>query len=436
MKARRAVPRVAILGIVLLGLGMTAVFLLSIGYTGSDRAHAQGSESGYRGGLNPFEAVKPRTYLPLALRRFLRNGPPAVDAGVDRTVMLPALATLAGTVRDDGLPDPPGTVTVTWRLATGPGLVTFTAPYSAHTGAAFSTVGTYLLALSADDGELTGTDHVSVTVFPTVPVLVGAGDIAGCGSQKDTQTANLLDRIAGTVFTLGDNVYPNGTAAEFANCYEPTWGRHVARTRPAAGNHDYHTPDASGYFGYFGTAAGDADRGYYSYDVGDWHIVVLNSNCAAVGGCDRDSPQGQWLAADLVTNPSTCTLAYWHAPLFSSGWRHGGDEAMLDVWQVLYEAGADVVLSGHEHNYERFAPQDPHGAQDPARGIRQFVVGTGGGGLYGFGPAAPNSEVRNSETYGVLKLTLHPTGYDWAFVPAGGGTFTDAGSAACVPGPG
>jgi hypothetical protein len=327
-------------------------------------------------------------------------------------------------------------VTATWRLATGPGLVTFTVPYSARTSATFSALGVYVLELSADDGELTGTDHVTVTVFPTVPVLVGAGDIAGCGSQRDAETADLLDSVVGTVFTLGDNVYPDGAAAEFADCYDPTWGRHRARTRPAAGNHDYHTPDASGYYGYFGQAAGEAGQGYYSYDVGEWHIVVLNSNCAAVSGCERDSPQGQWLWADLVANPSTCTLAYWHAPLFSSGSRHGGKDAMRDFWQLLYEAGADVVLNGHEHNYERLAPQDPDGLHDPARGIRQFVVGTGGSGLYGFGPALPNSEVRNSETYGVLKLTLRSGGYDWAFIPIAGGTFTDAGSAACVPDPG
>jgi hypothetical protein len=358
-----------------------------------------------------------------------------VDAGVDRTVMLPALALLDGTVSDDGLPNPPSALTITWTQVSGPGLVAFTAPYAADTGASFSAAGVYVLRLAADDGELTGHDQVTVTVFPSVTVLVGAGDIAGCGSQKDAETADLLDSIAGTVFTLGDNVYPDGTAKQFAECYDPTWGRHKARTRPATGNHDYHTLEASGYFGYFGAPAGDADKGYYSYEVGDWHIIVLNSNCGEVGGCDSDSPQGQWLQADLAANPSTCTLAYWHAPLFSSGSHHGGRDRMRDFWQALYEAGADVVLNGHEHNYERFGPQDPDGLADPGRGIREFVVGTGGGGLYAFGSPEPNSEVRDSDTHGVLKLTLHPTSYDWAFVPIAGGTFTDSGSAACVVAP-
>jgi hypothetical protein len=235
------------------------------------------------------------------------------------------------------------------------------------------------------------------------------------------------------VFTLGDNANPDGTAAEFAECYDPTWGRHKARTRPAAGNRDYNTTDASAYFDYFGAAAGDAGKGYYSYDVGDWHVVVLNSNCSEVGDCTTDSPQGQWLRADLAANPTTCTLAYWHEPLFSS---KGGTSSVEDFWQMLYEAGADVVLNGHRHNYERFAPQDPNGVADPEHGIREFVVGTGGVDLSSFGSTTqPNSEVRNSDTHGVLKLTLHSTGYDWEFIPVAGSTFTDSGSAACVVAP-
>lgn len=419
------------MGAVLLGLGGT-VALLSMCHSGLGLAYARGSDGGDWGWLALFGTEEPRAYLPLVLRPLRPNGAPAVDAGVDRTLTLPGLAPLDGTVSDDGLPDPPGAVTATWSLVSGPGLVTFTTPYAADTGARFSATGVYILELSASDGELTGTDRVTVTVFPSVPVLVGAGDIAGCSSQKDEETARLLDAMAGTVVTLGDNVYPDGTAEQFAGCYDPTWGRHKARTRPSAGNHDYYTPGASGYHGYFGAAAGDADKGYYSYHLGDWHIIVLNSECAQVDGCERDSPQGQWLWADLIANPSVCTLAYWHAPLFSSGLHHGGEEAMRDFWQLLYEAGADVVLNGHEHNYERFAPQDPNGLADPERGIRQFVVGTGGAGLYAFWLPQPNSEVRNNDTHGVLKLTLHPTGYDWAFIPAAGGTFTDTGSAACV----
>jgi len=439
MSARPFVLSTILVGIVLLGLGGTLAMLWSMSYSSPNLVYAQGSDGDHLGRFDLSGSEEPRAYLPLILRQFPGNGSPVVndapmvDAGVDRTVTLPALALLDATISDDGLPDPPGAVTATWSLVSGPGLVTFTTPYTADTGVSFSAEGVYMLRLTADDGELTGFDGVTVTVFPSVTVLVGAGDIAGCGSQKDNETAELLDSIAGTVFTLGDNVYPDGTAAEFANCYDSTWGRHRARTRPAAGNHDYHTLDASGYSGYFGAAAGDADKGYYSYDVGDWHIIVLNSSCGEVGGCDSDSPQGQWLQADLTASPSTCTLAYWHAPLFSSGSHHGGDTTMRDFWQVLYGAGADVVLNGHEHNYERFGPQDPDGLADPGRGIREFVVGTGGGGLYAFGSPEPNSEARNSDTYGVLELTLHPTSYDWEFIPIAGGTFTDSGSAACVP---
>ena len=266
--------------------------------------------------------------------------------------------------------------------------------------------------------------------IPPAAVLVGAGDIAVCGSSADEGSAALLDGIAGTVFTLGDNVYQDGTAADFANCYEVSWGRHKHRTAPAPGNHDYNTPRAAPYFAYFGAAAGDPSRGYYSYDLGAWHVIVINSNCREVGGCHAGSPQEQWLRADLAANPTACTLAYWHHPRFSSG-PHGSDERLGPFWEALYEFGVDVVLSGHDHLYERFAPQDPGGVADPVRGIRQFTVGTGGAGLYGLKQVIANSEVRNDDTHGVLKLTLHPTGYDWEFVPVAGMTFSDTGSASC-----
>lgn len=263
-------------------------------------------------------------------------------------------------------------------------------------------------------------------------VLVGAGDIADCSNDQEEETAKLLDNIPGTVFTLGDNAYPDGRDKDFSNCYDPTWGRHKTRTRPTAGNHDYHVSGASGYFKYFGDAAGDPDMGYYSYDIGKWHIIALNSECDEIGGCDIDSPQGKWLQADLASKPSLCTLAYWHKPRFSSSSIHGNSESMKDIWQLLHEAGADVVLNGHAHNYERFAPQDPEGVADPGHGIRQFVVGTGGTGLYDFDTPRPNSEVRESETHGVLKLVLHPTSYAWEFIPIAGKTFTDSGSAPCI----
>jgi acid phosphatase type 7 len=262
------------------------------------------------------------------------------------------------------------------------------------------------------------------------PVLVGAGDIAGCDTTGDEQTAKLLDNISGTVFTLGDNVYNSGTAAQFANCYGPSWGRHKARTKPSVGNHEYLTSGASGYFGYFGSAAGDPKKGYYSYDKGSWHIVVLNSNCSPVGGCAAGSAQERWLTADLANHPNKCTLAYFHAPLYSSG-EHGSSAYVRPFWNALYQANADVVLSGHDHDYERFAPQDANGVADPERGIREFVVGTGGKSHYPFGTIRPNSQVRNANTYGVLKLTLHAGSYEWKFVPVAGKTFTDSGTTGC-----
>jgi 3',5'-cyclic AMP phosphodiesterase CpdA len=263
------------------------------------------------------------------------------------------------------------------------------------------------------------------------PVLVGAGDIADCKELSGAaKTAILLDRIEGTVFTLGDNAYDSGTPSQFADCFGPTWGRHKARTRPALGNHDYKTPGAAGYFGFFGAAAGDPKKGYYSYDLGTWHVVVLNSNCGEIGGCAAGSPQEKWLREDLGAHPAACTAAMWHHPRFSSA-EHGDDDSTKDLWKALEEAGAEVVLSGHDHTYERFAPQDADGRRDVERGVRQFVVGTGGRHEYKWGKLHANSEVRNNDTFGVLRLTLHPDAYDWEFVPVEGGRFTDSGSAKC-----
>jgi 3',5'-cyclic AMP phosphodiesterase CpdA len=265
---------------------------------------------------------------------------------------------------------------------------------------------------------------------PPDPVLVGAGDIASCKNGGYEQTAALLDTIDGTVFTLGDHVYPNGTPEQFLKCYEPAWGRHKARTRPAPGNHDYRTPGAAGYFGYFGTAAGDPATGNYSYDLGKWHVIVLNSNCGQIGGCGPGSRQEKWLREDLAGHPALCTAAMWHHPRYSSA-EHGDDTDMGHLWKILYEAGVELALSGHDHTYERFGPQNGSGEADPERGIRQFVVGTGGKSLYEFEKIDTDSEVRNNSTFGVLKLTLHADSYDWEFVPVAGGKFTDAGSAKC-----
>jgi len=276
-------------------------------------------------------------------------------------------------------------------------------------------------------------------------ILIGAGDIAKCGGALAgaEASARLLDQFfaqhaaaAGdepaeaVVFTLGDNAYAKGTAKEFAECYDPTWGRHKKHTRPAVGNHEYKTRDARPYFDYFGEAAGDRDKGYYSYDLGDWHIVVLNTICVVVGGCAPGSPQYEWLVQDLKSNPSPCTLAYMHHPLFSSG-KHRGETEIRPLVEALYEAGAEVMLAGHEHNYERFAPQTPLGDFEPSRGIRQFIVGTGGRERRKIRRTAPHSEVRDRSTYGVLKLSLHPDSYDWEFLPVAGGEFRDSGSGKC-----
>jgi hypothetical protein len=266
---------------------------------------------------------------------------------------------------------------------------------------------------------------------PDTAVLVGAGDIADCKRIAGAEaTARLLDAIPGTVFTLGDHAYPKGTAHQFADCYDPTWGRHRARTRPTPGNHDYKTKAAAPYFAYFGAAAGEPGKGYYSYDLGSWHVVVLNSNCDEVGGCEAGSEQERWLRADLAAQRTECTVAYWHHPRFSSG-RHGGAPEMAALWQALYEAGGELAISGHDHVYERFAPQDAAGKLDREHGTRQIVTGSGGKKTTRFAETQPNSEVRATGVFGVLKLTLSPGRYAWEFVPIAGETFKDSGEAVC-----
>ena len=262
-------------------------------------------------------------------------------------------------------------------------------------------------------------------------VLIAAGDIADCDRPRDEATAALVDGIQGLVVTLGDNVYDDGTAEEYANCYEPSWGRHKVRTRPAPGNHEYHTPGASGYFGYFGDAAGEPGKGYYSFDHGAWHVVVLNSGRCSEVSCSENSAQVQWLRADLNAHRTQCTLAIFHHPRFNSGSSHGDNVTVGPFWNALYEYGTDVILNGHEHVYERFGPQTPSAAFDPAWGIRQFTVGTGGASLRSFS-ATPkaNSEARLSSYYGVLKLELRAASYRWAFISTDGAT-RDEGEASC-----
>ena len=262
-------------------------------------------------------------------------------------------------------------------------------------------------------------------------MLVGAGDIAVCNSTGDEATAALLDNIPGTVFTLGDNVYDVGTLSQFNACYEPSWGRHKSRTRPAVGNHEYDGAGNTGHFDYFGASAGPAGKGYYSYDLGTWHVIVLNSNCSFVGGCHAGSVQEQWLRADLAANSASCTVAMWHHPRISSGGTHGSISAVQPFWQALYDAGAEVVLTGHEHSYQRHKMLSGSSTPDPVYGLREFVVGTGGASHYSLGTPLPSTEAQNDNTYGVLKLTLRAGSYDWQFIPEAGKTFTDSGTGTC-----
>jgi acid phosphatase type 7 len=281
-------------------------------------------------------------------------------------------------------------------------------------------------------------------VSSVTPIIAAAGDIA-CdrdGDKGDEEsatsetchmqaTSDLLKALKLTaVLSLGDNQYENGTLEKFQKSYAPTWGQLLPITHPVAGNHEYETPAAAGYYTYFGAAAGDPTKGYYSYTIGQWHLIALNANCAAVGGCQANSPQEKWLKADLAAHSGTCTLAYWHQPRFSSA-LHGNNKDTDTFWQDLYRAGTDIVLNGHDHDYERFAPQTPNATADPKRGIREFVVGTGGRSLYPFVNVQPNSEVRNDDTYGILQLKLYPNSYDWKFIPEKGKKFSDSGRGTC-----
>ena len=251
-------------------------------------------------------------------------------------------------------------------------------------------------------------------------ILLAVGDAATCDKPSDDAVADLASRLPGTIALLGDTVYEDGSAQEYRDCFAPVWGRMKSRIRPAPGNHEYGTENAAGYFDYFGTAAGPRGEGRYSYDLGAWHVVVLNSNCPPLS-CDADGDQVRWLEADLAAHPSDCLLGYWHFPRWSSG-RHGSQEVVDPIWQVMAEHGADVVLNGHDHTYERIQ----------ADGIQQFVVGTGGRSHYPFerGPL-PTTEVRNDSTYGLLWLALGEGSYEWEFLGLGDTGFTDSGEGKC-----
>ena len=275
------------------------------------------------------------------------------------------------------------------------------------------------------------------TAGATTVTVATAGDIVCAADELVTpeacQMAETADLIAAenvdAVLALGDLQYPKGELRDFEGSYDPTWGRFKAITYPVPGNHEYYTPDAAGYFAYFGDRAGDTNQGYYSFDLGAWHIVALNSNCDAVGGCGAASPQGQWLERDLEARPSRCTLAFWHSARFSSG-LHGSHAEFRDLWSLLERAGAEVVLNAHDHLYERLAPQTNDG-QLSRTGIREFVVGTGGASHYPALIPAPNRKTISTDTYGVLFLTLKPDGYSWAFRGVPGSTFQDSGQGRC-----
>jgi hypothetical protein len=270
-----------------------------------------------------------------------------------------------------------------------------------------------------------GSSGVVLSLTASAPVLVGAGDVARCNEPGAEATAKVLDGVSGTVFTAGDNAYMNGSAADYRACYDPTWGRHRARTRPVPGNHEYQTAGAAGYFDYFGASAGPRGLGYYGYTLGSWMVLAVNSEIPVGAG----SAQLAWVRDQLTISQRRCTVVYWHRPLFSSG-PNGANRDMLELWQLLYGMDVEIVINGHDHMYERFAPQTPEGKAHAARGIRQFTVGTGGAPTYAVSRSAANSEVAAS-VWGVAAFTLRNDGYSWEFMPAEGVAFRDAGRGEC-----
>lgn len=295
--------------------------------------------------------------------------------------------------------------------------------------------GTAASDAEVDSGSEAGADSTAGDgASPLSVVIAAAGDISDSALGKQQKTSDLIfGKGYDGVLLLGDNQYESGSLSDYNQYFEPTWGRFKSTTYPVPGNHEYGTSNASGYYSYFGSRAGDATKGYYSFDLGDWHLIALNTNdnnCGFVS-CSASSAQVTWLKADLQKNTKKCTLAFWHHPRFNSGASHGNFTAAQAIWDELYAAGADVVLNGHEHIYERFDPQDPAGVADAQKGIRQFTVGTGGRAFYSIGTAKPNSVVRRNDTYGVLKMTLKTASYDWEFVPIAGSTFSDKGTGQC-----
>jgi acid phosphatase type 7 len=371
---------------------------------------------------------------------------PQVSAGSNSTLPVGLAFTLSATFTDTTNRSP-WTYDIAWGDGeSANGSKSSVSPITAtHT---YASEGNYTVRVTVTNQAGESGDG-SLTVSATAPVILAAGDIGDCTRLGDDSTAMLLDTLQGIVVPLGDDVYENGTPDEYTNCYAPTWGRHKARTRPVAGNHDYNcgqhvpglpgcTSPAAGYFGYFGAAAGDPAKGYYTYPLDSWLVIVINTGTDSPVNYAAGSPQEQWLRSVLASNSQQCVLAMWHHPRFSTV----KDRVPLTsyteaIWNALYEYGADLVLNGHDHAYQRFAPMRPNGTRDDAHGIRQIAVGTGGGEtLYSWAdslPAHQNLEARDNHTHGVLKLTLRSGGYDWKFVPASGGAaaFTDSGSGSC-----
>ena len=272
-------------------------------------------------------------------------------------------------------------------------------------------------------------------------VLIGAGDIATCGTKGDEQTAHVIDsvlradsaaKVHDEVFTLGDNAYPTGSASDYAICFTQSWGDStkliMKNIRPTPGNHEHLTNGAAPYYEYFGNRAGSPKKGYYSYDIGEWHVIVLNSEILVNSAFTADDHKAQtdWLTEDLKSHKQKCTLAYWHHPRFSSGW-HGSDPRIGEFWEILSPAGVDLILNGHDHEYERFLPQGPNAVVDSVNGIPQFVVGTGGGDLRGFKKTVPNSAMRIQGHFGVLKVTLGATQWRSAFLDVNGKVWDPSG---------
>ena len=367
----------------------------------------------------------------------VNNVPPAITAGTSTVVPVGSSFELSATFSDGA--DGPWT----WAIQWGDGATQSGSRSSAGTITAthaYTSESSYHVQVSVTDKfGAVGSDTVTITV--SAPVLMAAGDIGDCGPTRwyDDSTGALLKRFEGIVAPLGDNAYERGTPTEFATCYDPAWGAVKNRTRPVPGNHDYYNPradsvkNADGYFGYFGASAGDPTKGYYSYTLGSWLVIVLNTGSERSGDISAGSPQEQWLRAQLSSSAQQCTVVMFHHPRFTSTldrpWLRPEVKAL---WDASYQYGVDLILNGHDHGYQRFAPQTPDGVADPTFGIRQITVGTGGGeGLYQYGPTVDNLLVRDNTSYGVLKVTLRAGAYDWQFIPITGQSFTDSGSGTC-----